>query len=810
MKNKRQGMNVLKGISLITLLCITQFSSAQILPGKSYVFINKSSKKVLGVKDAATTAGASVRQENFNESESQKFTFVNNNTIYQIKTKSNLTLSLKYQPVAAVAHAAPGLGGSRILVQDKLYTNSINCSMSAIANCPDDQKWKLVDIGNNTYFIESVAFPNKVLQPLNDDNGAGLILAEKSNSDMQEWIIDTLRRHPNQGEAELGYGPLNIDLGDNTPFYIRDNWVDIDAGDVHVEDAKADINQICPQHRSVGETEVRSLPKESYEILEGVVIKKGAEVASSDFPTSHYTNDICFDVKPDPQYFFLMGATYTLRYPNTAAGRNCVELEQQLRVAQHNLSIAAVPKKGFYRDQIKRIREELLSCQNTKVIVENDYQKEIEVEWESGLGQDGSNDNPAVIENRKGNSFGFSTEGHTKGDVIWNWPTVDDRVHVEGIWIWDRGHNAPTEIHPPHFLAVQRKLPVSFTLGSDDIPVINNEPTDKFMGTRVDVFASAQGSLMWNNKGLESYSQTVNMKRKDYSFTIKQPFSPPSVGHMHHSVLRCKYIKQKADNFPAEPIMVVVGNRVEVTIPWKTASVSNDAIFARSFVVYWEDLSEMVGGATSKVLDTEKPKLYHVEIIKVNLLTKMDGDGDGDDGIGNHNYGDFRIFCNVGSNWIMLNEFDSAAMNTDNIFRHGLGKALGKSTFQTYKSFNVYVANKASAGFRISACGWEADAVNAMLMGRVLNEYSRDGEPLNKLFGENVTALDDGGRADDGIGKIDQMFSPVSMGTLNTRATLRGFDGDGRHIFNIVYKISEIPYLATNPATAGELLPETH
>src|SRR6266566_7327196 len=46
---------------------------------------------------------------------------------------------------------------------------------------------------------------------------------------------------------------------------------------------------------------------------------------------------------------------------------------------------------------------------------------------------------------------------HQRREVIWNWPTLSDRVHVEGLWIWDRGHPpADTEIHSPRLVAIQR------------------------------------------------------------------------------------------------------------------------------------------------------------------------------------------------------------------------------------------------------------------------------------------------------------------------------------------------------------------
>ena len=70
--------------------------------------------------------------------------------------------------------------------------------------------------------------------------------------------------------------------------------------------------------------------------------------------------------------------------------------------------------------------------------------------------------NPLVEPNKHGNSGGFFSAGHRNRDIIWNWPSVDDRVHIVGNWVWDRGHSengALTEIHPARLISIQRNLP---------------------------------------------------------------------------------------------------------------------------------------------------------------------------------------------------------------------------------------------------------------------------------------------------------------------------------------------------------------
>ncbi len=799
---------VTKNVILIPFfLMFSIIASAQIIPSKVYVLKNVGSQKVMDVAGGSNSAKTQIWQYDFNLTNAQKFTFNDlGNSIYNIVTNSELFLSLQYKIVLTTAGRHSSANNNNwLFLQDDKYIN--NCSsINLEISCPKHQQWKLINVGNNTYYIESVTFPGKVLQPYDYNSQSAILLADKNNSDKQKWIIDTLRKRPSQVGAYAFYGPLKTDFGDNTPLILPDFLVDLDAGDVQVTNGEADINFVCPQHRSVGEEQALDKPNASYEILEGTVVLKEAGISGDDFPTSHYTHDFCFKVKPDPEYDYLLGAKYTSskQYPNTEQGNKCRLAEALLSVSQKQLQTASPGQKPGLIHVIDSLLGALRNCSNIEknITVANNFQKIIEVEWESGLGQDGGNDNPAKSYNSTGNSFGFFTAGHTSEDVIWNWPTVNDRVHIEGIWIWDRGHNAPTEIHPPHFAAVQRKLPVSLIIDANGNPVIRNQADDEYIGTRVDVFASADGTAMWNNKHKESFAQTVNMKRKDYTFRIQPAFKKPiSLNRLENISLQCKFLKQKPDNFPADPIIKIENGIVTVTVPWHTSNVSNDAIFARTFVVYWQDVPIKIGNPSNKVLAAEKPKLYKVDILSVELVKPMDGNFDNSTP-GNHGYGDFRIFCNVGNNWIFLNEFDPT-IDRNNILESGLGKAMHVRNFQINKSFNVYISNNSLDALRIAANGWEADGSN-YLMGHIINEYSRDPDPINKFFGSNLVAVYHAGEADDGIGSIDKMFTSFIIDRLsgvaaleNIPKVLKAVDGNNNNVYDITYQIKEIPFSST-------------
>ncbi len=586
---------------------------------------------------------------------------------------------------------------------------------------------------------------------------------------------------PHSEDADIGYGALPINLGDYTPWWMRDSWVNFDANDVKIVDAKTDINLICPQHRSVGETAALPLPKKTYVSLEGIV--KSSGISYMDFPSSHYTHDFDFTVLPDPSYHYVFGDHITGPGPNGV---------------------------GWTRA---------------------DSQNEIEVEWESGLGQDNVIDgvaNPATAANRYGNSFGFFSAGHTSKDDLWNWPADGDRVHVEGLWIWERAHQpVHTEIHPAHFVAVQRKDPVSFILDANNTPVIRNQAGDKFLATRVDVFASADGNPMLNTKGLNpAFNQVMDMNRKDYSFVIKHPFSKvtPTPTAMRYAALQCRFIKQKGDNFPAgaDPITEVISDsEIRVTIPWKSMAVANTAVFARTFLVYWAEVSNAVSQSTTKVLESEKPKLYKVELQKINLTYLKDNKNDDGEVSDKQEYGDFRIYSTIGNTWIFLNEFTDGG-DGSNILSTGLGNDKNTSSFNIGKSFNVYLAlDKSRSDYlhkfyhhlQIKAEGYEADAIDIM-MGHIINEYSREKEVVNKFFGQHLKYLNDQGGADDEIGSINTLVShPFDIDWFNGQGLRTGVqtlpayeEHQGKapkHIFDLVVKITEIPFATTVPSNGG-------
>ena len=223
-------------------------------------------------------------------------------------------------------------------------------------------------------------------------------------------------------------------------------------------------------------------------VLEGEVVPSGEtypgpHVAHEDLPISHYTHDFTFHVRPDPtpnnRYTNLLGLQRgTYENPAEAARirediaqsqseivtkeRRIEDLARELQALQDLFD--ETPPQG--KDEVKemidawhldhdeefaRVTEELNDLRLRQSDLRQrlnalprrwDPQAVIEVEWESGFGA--SNDgNPLSRSNTRGNSGGFFSAGHRRREVIWNWPTMGDHVHVEGLWVWDRVTHLP-------------------------------------------------------------------------------------------------------------------------------------------------------------------------------------------------------------------------------------------------------------------------------------------------------------------------------------------------------------------------------
>ncbi|MEP7108840.1 MAG: hypothetical protein ABI760_12680 [Ferruginibacter sp.] len=622
-------------------------------------------------------------------------------------------------------------------------------------------------------------------------------------------------KHPNSNDSQFGYTDLWVDATNflatallNYATGGENEGVIFGRGDVNRWD-DVNVDKLYPQHRSVGEKTVVTVPKKSYEILEGLVLKDECQVAYVDFPTQHYTHDFTFRVDPSPEYEYLLAES---KYQDWAPPcKECRVLESKvnkLKIDRNGLLQSFGQGKPGEEKRLAKVAEYDKKIKELNIIiVDKDcktctqrqqytkFQENIEVEWETGLGSDAHSTNPAVNSNKIGNSFGFFTAGHKRYDVIWNWPTPGDSIHAEGVWNWERVHlPAHTEMHPPHFIAIKRHLPVSFNPVGESAQ-INNDPTDKYIGTRIDIFANADGSVIWNSKGLKSFSQKVDMKRKDYVFKFKTLFQKPTAA----AKLSWKVLKRRGDNFPAGADLVIkeiAGDMIEVTIPWKTKAVLNTAVLARTIVVYWDDLP------SRGVLAEEKPGLYEISLNKIYIIDN--GDLGTLPGGATINHGECIFYANIGSEWLCLNEFVTTftllyghivTNRFTNILTSGLGGASDNTTYNILKKIRTYVMPKGNSSFpidksfRISSSGWEKDWIDGK-MGVVTDEYNRSNiKEMKKTLGEifSEKGILDGQIEDERMGETINYYSNL-IGTQSFEIHSNE-DGGGP---NGVYKLSYV------------------
>jgi len=363
--------------------------------------------------------------------------------------------------------------------------------------------------------------------------------------------------------------------------------------------------------------------------VEGTVIARsqeelGCEISAIDFPPYHFTHD--FTINP------FSYPTFDNRYTNLLARR-------------------------VYYDSLGRP-------------IDTIDQKYLHIEWESGLAAHNPG-NPCSSFNRKGKSCGFFSHGHEKGDVIWNWPTLGDWVHVEGAWIWDRGHPpARTEIHPARFIAIRRHLP----------EIIHSEQGDRW-ATRIDLFASGDGGALLNNReGMPDFVQPVRMSAKDYIVKVKT-ILPKSTTD---AVLKVESLIRPGDDFPGSPQVQIDDSFATISIPWRSLPDSHH--LARTYYLYWDPAT---------VINEDKVRTCEVRLEELRFLQSKEF----------LTREEYRIFFNVGSDWLFLNDLTKG----NDQLRGGIGRTW-KKRFVLNTRFRVHVLPHDS--FRVHVGGFEADGIS--------------------------------------------------------------------------------------------------
>lgn len=449
-----------------------------------------------------------------------------------------------------------------------------------------------------------------------------------------------------------------------------------------------DISLILPSWRPV-------VNHDTVVVLEGQIMPiEGHEgyaygvphVSFEDLPLYHYTHDFSFNVFPDEGY------------------RNL--LSRYIKITKDSLG-------NEIRDTIVR---DWVHC-----------------EWESGLAA-GNRGNKHAKACRKGGSAGFATAGHERYDVIWNWPTAGDWVHVEGLWIWDRGHPpAKTEIHPMRLMATRRNLPDK----------IESENGDSVFATRIDIYANGDGSAFYNNQDTDDWAHPVKMSSKDYKFNVLHTLPRPSIT----AQLKYKLFDQQGDSFTGKTGITVFSTAdsagASVTIPWSTLELPDTLVYGKTLLLYWDEGNGIPDDYRihTYVVNLEKLKIRRLS--EIFFLTPAE----------------LRMFAEVGGQYIFLNEFVS---NSKDILRSGLGHTI-KRHWKINKSIRVHVPEDKS--FRVYSGGWEADGIDKV-MGYIIDQESDCTTELKNRINNlmlDPTPVGYGGCEDDNMGEAIRFHTPGEL-----------------------------------------------
>ncbi len=388
---------------------------------------------------------------------------------------------------------------------------------------------------------------------------------------------------------------------------------------------------------------------------------------------------------------------------------------------------------------------------------------DLHIEWECGLGQSNKG-NPSAELNRQGKSCGFFSAGHERRDTIWNWPTWGDWVHVEGLRVWDRGHPpAATEIHPMRLIATRRALPEK----------VNNK-----FATRIDIFASGDGGAFDNNRpNQKAFVRKVKMSSKDYVFTVKNTLPKPSPD----AVLKYVVKERKINNFNAAVEYTANSKEGTLTIkiPWKSAAVNDESIFAKTLYLYWDE-------------GTGVPPDYKIDEVNVTLDELLFDRFH--EALGK---AEIRMFVDIGGNFIFLNDFSKSK----DILNNGLGTTR-KHKWKFSNAFTLYIPHDKK--FRVSAHGWEADGIDK-LFGHIVDNYSPCNRATKKLINNmmiDFTPVGIGGCLDDPLGNAFRLHNLKEFSGKYMDFVVRsdgGYHEDGcpcasfspKNIFSIGYRVEK-------------------
>ena len=346
---------------------------------------------------------------------------------------------------------------------------------------------------------------------------------------------------------------------------------------------------------------------------------RGPHISEEDFPNFHYSHDFCFNVFPDSAYKHL------LCYFNTEDG------QWACRTHMH-------------------------------------------VEWESGLAN-GNSTNPLASAMQYGNSSGFISFGHTRKQAIEHWPSIGDWVHLEGIYVWDRGHPpAKTEIHPIFFMLIKRRIP----------SIINHS-----LALRIDLFANGDGSAFYNNlPNQPSFVFPTLMNQKDYQVSVELP------DYLQNTDFDVIIHKQSGHTSPIScSVKKINDKQISVNVPWKSQNIDNQAKFHQTIYLV----------PNKKINNNEYQKVV-VNLLEIKRRKSLDF----------LRKPQLRVFANIHQKYFFVNEWSPSK----DILNDGWGKSCKRKW--NFLISDTLIIHKDSL-FRVQFSAWEADGVDKVF-GELLDQ----------------------------------------------------------------------------------------
>jgi len=421
--------------------------------------------------------------------------------------------------------------------------------------------------------------------------------------------------------------------------------------------------------------------------------------------------------------------------------------------------------------------------QNTHIRVDPAYDNllsiindpgEIEVEWETGI-----------------RPFEHGGDGANPIFPKWVWPSVGDRVWVEGNWIYDAGHPKDvdgitrynSEIHPPRAFATMR----------DQVMPMPNTGSVPVHATATDLYIHGDGgyatevlnnSSLVANGGHDIRTSPIDV---DFDFDILLPSKPSDTAIYTWSIT-----DGPANTINIAPILTpnLLNNSVHVHIPLAGSGISPSEVYARHINVGWA---------------YPTTDLHHLRVTLTKMILHNDQDPPGADGELTFSWLNLN---KSGSNaWQRLSDFDIPTRDYDGVEIPGSGILPGGpyyvpgfkphvNTLEDYDDTNL----QGSGELNFTGPIFDFYVANNESVSIKAHAYDQDAFDLNNLFGNHDSFISQipayGAAVLDPLETLDNDLYNVLETTLNASDNYRVGEfrvSNPGNEYEMIFRVEEIP-----------------